>query len=169
MAKDDISKEIESKFGNHLRVRVNGILIEDNKLLMVKHLMGDGKILWSVPGGGMHYGTNAEQNLIREFKEETGLNVKIRKYLFVHEYLDPPLHAMEHFFSLKSTGGSLKLGEDPELSKEFQILSEMAWMSLEDIRSLPQDSLHQIFWRINSLEDLGLWKGYFNFENNYLK
>ncbi|MBN3583416.1 NUDIX hydrolase [Algoriphagus aestuarii] len=169
MAKDNISKEIESKFGNQLRVRVNGILIEENKLLMVKHLMGDGKVLWSVPGGGMHYGTDATENLMREFKEETGLNVKIRKYLFVHEYLDPPLHAMEHFFSLKSTGGSLKLGEDPELSKEFQILSEVAWMSLEDIRSLPQDSLHQIFWRINSLEDLGLWKGYFNFGNISIK
>ena len=169
MSKDEISKEIESKFGNHLRVRVNGILIEDNKLLMVKHLMGNGKILWSVPGGGMHYGENAAQNLIREFEEETGLNVKITKYLFVHEYLDPPLHAMEHFFNVKSTGGSLKLGEDPELSKEFQILNELAWMSLEDIRSLPQDSLHQIFWRINSLEDLGLWKGYFNFGNKCIK
>lgn len=169
MSKDEISKEIESKFGNHLRVRVNGILIEDNKLLMVKHLMGNGKILWSVPGGGMHYGENAAQNLIREFEEETGLNVKIAKYLFVHEYLDPPLHAMEHFFSVNSVGGSLKLGEDPELSKEFQILNEVAWMSLEDIRSLPQDSLHQIFWRINSLEDLGLWKGYFNFGNISIK
>ncbi len=169
MSQDKISKEIESKFGNHLRVRVNGILIENQKLLMVKHLMGNGKVLWSVPGGGMKYGQNAKENLIREFLEETGLNVKIDKYLFVHEYLDPPLHAMEHFFSLKSTGGSLKLGEDPELSEEFQILSEVAWMSLEDIRSLPQDSLHQIFWRINSLKDLSLWKGYFNFGNISIK
>lgn len=169
MSKDEISKEIESKFGNHLRIRVNGILIENNKLLMVKHLMGNEKILWSVPGGGMVYGQNAEENLIREFKEETGLNVKIHKYLFVNEFLDPPLHAMEHFFSLKSTGGSLKLGEDPELSKQFQILNEIAWMSIEDIRSLPQDSLHQIFWRINSLEELGLWKGYFNFGNISIK
>ncbi|EAZ79878.1 NUDIX domain-containing protein [Algoriphagus machipongonensis] len=169
MSKDEISKEIESKFGNQLRVRVNGILIQDEKLLMVKHLMGNGKILWSVPGGGMNFGQSASENLQREFLEETGLNVKITKYLFVHEYLDPPLHAMEHFFSVKSTGGCLKLGEDPELSREFQILKELTWMSLDDIKSVPKESIHQIFRQIKSLDDLGLWKGYFNFGNNSIK
>ncbi|WP_332912478.1 NUDIX domain-containing protein [Algoriphagus boritolerans] len=98
MSKDEISKEIEAKFGNQLRTRVNGILIEDNKLLMVKHQMGNGRILWSVPGGGMNYGSTAKDNLKREYLEETSLEIEVGKYLFVHEYLKPPLHAMEHFF-----------------------------------------------------------------------
>lgn len=169
MSKDHISKEIEAKFGNHLRTRVNGILIEDEHLLMVKHRMGNGRILWSVPGGGMHFGSNAMENLRREFLEETNLEVAVGDYLFVHEHLDPPLHSMEHFFGVKRINGSAKLGNDPELSRENQILQEVSWKSLSEIRSIPHDSLHQIFWGIKSLSELGLWKGYFNFGNNSIK
>lgn len=169
MPKDNISKEIESKFGNHLRMRVNGILIQDEKILMIKHLMGNGRILWSVPGGGMEFGQNITSNLIREFEEETGLTVAVKDYLFVHELLNPPLHALEHFFLVKWIGGDLKLGTDPELNAENQIIDEIRWMSLKDIQSLPQNSLHQIFWGIKSLEAVGLYKGYFNFENICIK
>jgi 8-oxo-dGTP diphosphatase len=169
MAKDNIRKEIESKFGNQLRVRVNGILIQDEKILMVKHLMGNGKILWSVPGGGMDFGQNARNNLIREFSEETGLEVFVENYLFVHEYLDPPLHGMEHFFLVKKTGGELILGIDPELFLNNQILAEIRWMDINELQSLPKETLHQIFWGIKSLKDLVLLRGYFNFENKSLK
>lgn len=169
MPKDNISKEIEAKFGNQLRTRVNGILIENDQLLMVKHQMGNGRILWSVPGGGMQFGSNAVENLQREFLEETNLEVKVGNYLFVHEYLNPPLHAMEHFFEVKRINGDVKLGKDPELSGDNQILLEISWKSVSDILRIPSDSLHQVFWGIKSLSELGLWKGYFNFENKSLK
>jgi 8-oxo-dGTP diphosphatase len=169
MAKDNISKEIESKFGNQLRVRVNGILIQNEKILMVKHLMGNGRVLWSVPGGGMIFGQNARNNLIREFSEETGLEVFVENYLFVHEYLDPPLHGMEHFFSVQKTGGQLILGTDPELFLNNQILAEIRWMDINELQLLPKEALHQIFWGIKSLKDLVLLRGYFNFENKSLK
>lgn len=169
MPEDNISKEIEAKFGNQLRTRVNGILIENDQLLMVKHQMGNGRILWSVPGGGMQFGTNAIENLEREFLEETNLNVKVGNYLFVHEYLNPPLHAMEHFFEVKRINGDVKLGKDPELSGANQILLEISWKSASEIQRIPFDSLHQVFWGIKSLSEVGLWKGYFNFENNSIK
>jgi 8-oxo-dGTP diphosphatase len=169
MSKDRISKEIEAKFGNQLRTRVNGILIEDEKILMIKHLMGKSKVLWSVPGGGMHFGQNASQNLKREFSEETGLDIEVKAYLFTHEYLAAPLHAMEHFFSVEKIGGNLVLGSDPELNPASQIIEEVKWMSMNEIRSLPNEALHQIFWGIKSLKDLVLLRGYFNFENNSLK
>lgn len=169
MSKDEISKEIEAKFGNILRTRVNGILIESEKLLMVKHQMGNGRILWSVPGGGMNFGTNAKENLIREFSEETNLEIEVGRYLFVHEYLNPPLHAMEHFFEVKRINGNAKLGKDPELSSTNQILLEIAWKSIDEIKNLPNESLHQVFWRIKSLTELGMWNGYFNFEKISIK
>lgn len=169
MSEDRISKEIESKFGHQLRSRVNGILIENDKILMIKHLMGGGKEFWAVPGGGMIYGQSATDNLIREFAEETGLKISIKSYLFVHEYLSPPLHAMEHFFLVEKTGGILTVGTDPELTDEDQIINEIQWMSIQDLQSLPKDALHQIFWGIKSFEELVLFNGYFNFENNYLK
>lgn len=169
MANDKISKEIVSKFGNQLRIRVNGILIKDDKLLIAKHLMGNGEVFWSVPGGGMNYGQSAKENLKREFREETGLKINILEYLFVHEFLRPPLHAMEHFFLIEEIGGKLALGSDPELSGTNQILKELRWVSINDLHSIPKNSLHQIFWGIKSLNDLGICQGYFNFENNSLK
>jgi len=169
MSKDKISKEIESKFGNRLRCRVNGILIKDQKILMIKHLMGNGRTLWTVPGGGMNYGESAIENLIREFEEETGLKVKIKAYLFVHEFIALPLHAMEHYFQVDLISGKLSVGTDPELDADSQIIKEIKWMGIEELRSLPNEALHQIFWGIKSLEDLVLFRGYFNFENNSLK
>lgn len=169
MSKDEISKEIEAKFGNQLRTRVNGILIENDKILMVKHQMGNGRILWSVPGGGMNFGSNAKDNLIREYLEETNLEIEVGRYLFVHEYLKPPLHAMEHFFEVKRINGNVELGKDPELSGTNQILLEISWKSIFELKRIPNDSLHQVFWGIKSLSELGLWKGYFNFENISIK
>lgn len=169
MSKDNISKEIEAKFGNMLRTRVNGILIENEKLLMVKHQMGNGRILWSVPGGGMNFGTNAKENLIREFLEETNLEIEVGRYLFVHEYLNPPLHAMEHFFEVKRINGNAKLGKDPELSSTNQILLDIAWKTIDEIKNLPKESLHKVFYRIKSLSELGMLNGYFNFENISIK
>lgn len=169
MSADKISKEIEAKFGHRLRTRVNGILIEDNKILMVKHLMGEGKFFWSTPGGGMKFGANAMDNLKREFLEETGLEIEVSDFLFVNEFLNPPLHAIEHFFLVKRINGIAVLGKDPELSGENQILNEIKWMSFEEISSLEKNSLHGVFWGIKSLSELGLCKGYFNFGNISIK
>jgi 8-oxo-dGTP diphosphatase len=169
MSNDKISNEIESKFGGHLRSRVNGVLIEKDRLLMVKHRMGNGRFLWSVPGGGMNFGSSAPENLKREFLEETGLEISVEKYLFVHEYLNPPLHAMEHFFEIKRISGEVTLGKDPELSGENQLLLEIGWKSIDELRAISRDSIHQVFWGINSFSELGLWKGYFNFENKSIK
>lgn len=169
MPKDNITKEIEAKFGNHLRTRVNGILIEDDHLLMVKHRMGNGRILWAAPGGGMNFGTTALENLQREFLEETNLEVEVGKYLFVYEHLAPPLHSLEHFFEVKRINGNVKLGKDPELSGENQILSEISWKNISEIKTIANESLHQLFWGIKSFSELGMWRGYFNFENNSIK
>ncbi len=169
MTSDQFNKEIEAKFGNRLRSRVNGILIEDGLILMMKHRMFDQREFWSVPGGGMKFGTSAGENLQREFLEETGLRIEIDRYLFVHEFLDPPLHAMEHFFKVNRISGIARLGKDPELSLENQIILELRWMSVEEIQMIPKSSLHRVFWGINSLDQLALWKGYFNFGNNSIK
>jgi 8-oxo-dGTP diphosphatase len=169
MSEDKISKEIESKFGNRLRIRVNGVLIEENKILMVKHKMSSDRDFWSTPGGGMHFGSPAQDNLCREFMEETGLTITIGEFLCIHEYLDTPLHALECFFEVKRISGNATLGNDPELAPENQILSEIRWMTMADLQSLDKKTIHPIFLGIKSLEELVLCKGYFNFENKYLK
>jgi ADP-ribose pyrophosphatase YjhB (NUDIX family) len=169
MSEDKISKEIESKFGHHLRIRVNGVMIEENKILLVKHKMSADRDFWSTPGGGMQFGSTAQENLVREFLEETGLKIRVEEFLFVHEYLDPPLHAVECFFRVKRISGTATLGKDPELALADQILADLSWMTLERLSSMDKKSIHPVFIGIKSLSELVLCKGYFNFENKYLK
>jgi len=169
MAEDNIGKKIESKFGHRLRSRVNGVLIHEDKILMINHRMSDDREFWSVPGGGMIYGQNAKENLEREFLEETGLEIEVGKYLCVHEFLQPPLHAMEHFFEVKLINGNPELGIDPELSSNEQILMDLRWMSTSELKEIPKMNLHQMFWAINYMDDIGKWTGYFNFGNISIK
>jgi len=161
----NIKKEIEEKFGSRLRTRVNGILIEDDRILMVNHYMGDGKYFWNVPGGGMKYGSSAPANLKREFLEETGLEISVDEYLFVHEFLHPPLHAIELFFNVTKTGGLMAKGTDPEMDTQHQVIADLCFLSVEEIQQISNDEKHALFWGIKSVNDVGIWKGYFNFGN----
>jgi ADP-ribose pyrophosphatase YjhB (NUDIX family) len=64
---------------------VGGILVDDNKILLVKRAWNDPFMgnLWSLPGGGIEVTENDRKALVREFKEETNLNITILKKLFV--------------------------------------------------------------------------------------
>lgn len=158
-----ISETIIKHFGDKLRVRVMGVLIEHNSLLLIKHVgVGEKGFLWSPPGGGMEYGFSAEENLKREFIEETGLTIAIEEFLFVCELLQPPFHAIELFYKVKATGGTLAQGKDPELSEKDQIIQQVKFMPLDEIKMLPQQTLHKTFHAINDFEEIITRKGYFS-------
>jgi len=150
-------------------VRVYGLLFDSQKRLLVSDERIKGKHYTKLPGGGLEFGEGTRDCLKREFLEETGLIIEVSNYLFVHEFLDPPLHAMEHFFEVNRIEGIAVLGKDPELSSTNQILADIRWMSLEELHSLQKNSLHRIFWGIKSLSELVLCKGYFNFGNISIK
>lgn len=137
-------------YGNHLRVRVCGIYVQDGKILLVKHhaLQEDG-FFWAPPGGGLQFGETIEHALKREFVEETGLNVDVCELITVTEYLSLPLHAVELFFYVKVTDGTLTQGKDPEISTDNQLISEVKMLSLTEIdalqkQSFPKHKFHKV-------------------------
>jgi 8-oxo-dGTP diphosphatase len=66
----------------------------------------------------------------------------VGKFLFVHEFLEAPLHAVELFFQVQIIGGTLKKGIDPELAHDAQIIDELRWFSREEIEAQPADIFH---------------------------
>jgi 8-oxo-dGTP diphosphatase len=160
-----MEEKIIEKFGNKLRVRVCGILIEEGKILMIKHRsIGKNGMLWAPPGGGMQYGESAEKTIQREFEEETGLKINVDRYLFTHEFLNPPLHAIELFFEVSRLAGDLKRGYDPEMHKDEQIIAQVAFLDMDKIKEIDHDSLHYVLRIVKNLYELLSLEGYIKFE-----
>lgn len=159
---DELQKKIIDKFGNTLRVRVSGICVEGGKILLANHrLLRKDAEFWSPPGGGMEFGQSAEENLKREFLEETGLTVSIQNFLCIHEFIQPPLHAIELFFEVKIIRGTLKTGIDPEMGKEDQIIQNVCFMDFEKLLGLHPDHKHQILSQIGKSSDIDKLRGFY--------
>lgn len=61
-----------------------GIVIRDNKLLMVKRHEPEAKdahFKWEIPGGKVDFGEEPHDAIIRELIEETGVKVKVKRLL----------------------------------------------------------------------------------------
>ncbi len=139
-----------------------GLCFSGDDLLLIRH-RGLGKLgyLYAPPGGEVHYGERAEDALVREFAEETGLRVQVEEFLFVYEFLEPPLHALELFFSVEATGGKLRRGHDPELAHHEQLIEAVQFMSPDAIAQAPSDAMHAMISRGAHSKDLLSRRGYF--------
>jgi 8-oxo-dGTP diphosphatase len=160
---DKDQQKITAAFGNRLRVRVCGICIEENKLLMIRHRSLGNGYLWAPPGGGLEYGETLENALKREFVEETGLEIRVKQFLFVHEYLQKPLHGIELFFEVIPIGGKLARGNDPEMKTEDQIIDKLKYLTFEDIRAEPSGCVHHALSYANNIAALLEMRGMYHF------
>lgn len=89
-------------------VRLTGILIENNEILLVQQKLSD-KRNWSLPGGRLERGETLSQGLIREMKEETGLDVEIIRMLYLCD-VSTSFNTILHIsFLLKRVGGDIEL------------------------------------------------------------
>lgn len=109
----------------------------------------------------MEFGRSAEENLRREFAEETGLIVEVGRLLFVTEFLKSPLHALELFYEVRATGGSLHVGQDPELGRAQQQIRDVRFMECAAIDALPPEQKHGAFRLAGVADKIGRLNGYF--------
>ncbi len=153
---------IVQTFGNQLRLRVCGLLIQNDRCLMIQHKsINESQAFFSPPGGGLKYGETIESRLKAEFLEETGLEIEVEKFLFFNEFLAPPLHAIELFFQVKQQSGELSKGFDPELATDNQIIEELHLFSLLEIQKISVNSRHQFFDFGANWEDILSLQGHF--------
>jgi 8-oxo-dGTP diphosphatase len=150
--------DIEAVYGNRVRVRVCGLHWVGNSLLVINHRHLSSNSFWSPPGGGIEPGFTAQEALIKEFKEETELNVEVGKHLFTCEFIIQPLHAIELFFEIKSATGRIQIGADPET--EVQIIDEVCFKDYGWLQALPPSQKHGIFSLASTPNELKKLNGY---------
>ncbi len=111
------------------RPAVYGIVIEDGKILMPRQF----KTKYNLPGGGVELGEDLEEALVREVKEETGIDVKpvklvgFRTSIFYasHDHGTKNVyHSLLFYFLCKKTGGELSIEGFDDEEKRYAEMAE---------------------------------------------
>jgi 8-oxo-dGTP diphosphatase len=122
-------------FAGKVRVRSCGIYLRNNEILLIRQEVPTRDLpVWMPPGGGVEPGEPAEEALLREFFEETGLQVKSFRLRYVHEFISLPYHAIELYYQIDSVEGDVRLGMDPELSEGDQLLQKISYVPLDQLK-----------------------------------
>ena len=115
------------------QVAVGAAVFNDDCVLMVKRSKPPAKGSWAVPGGKIRPGETMQQALVREIKEETGLDIQVGDIIYVFDVIqrDEKNEITFHFviidFLCELKGGQLKAGDDALDAK---------WISRQDIKEM---------------------------------
>ncbi|RLI82790.1 MAG: NUDIX hydrolase [Archaeoglobales archaeon] len=97
-----------------ITLTVDAIIPYGGGIVLIKRMNEPFKDHYALPGGIVEYGESVEEALVREVKEETGLDVE--PYKLVGVYSDPNRDPRGHFVSVCFVaiprGGELRAGSD---------------------------------------------------------
>lgn len=134
MGRTDYFDDPKAPTANSL-VPATSAVVEDGRGRILLHLRADNG-LWSIPGGGMEPGETVAECVIREVREETGVEVEPGRVIGI--YSDPRRVSayddgeVRQEFSIclacRETGGSLDDGDDES--------DAVGWFTASEIREL---------------------------------
>lgn len=137
MTKDILFKTDEYVFS----YRVAGVLLRNGKVLLQKPISDTA---YAIPGGHVSLGVTNEETLVREFKEEINLDIKVEKLKWVGEIFFPwggkPCHQICLFYDVNLTDNiTIPLsgtfwGTEQLEDKTFKL--EFSWIDIKDIEDI---------------------------------
>lgn len=73
------------EFPDHPVVGVGGVVIHENRVLLIRRGSEPLKGQWSIPGGTLELGETLEEGVRRELREETALDVRVLELIEIFE------------------------------------------------------------------------------------
>ena len=138
-------------------IRVYGILLDDNKRILVSDEFIRGDYFTKFPGGGLEIGEGTRDCLKREFKEETGLDVMVGDHIYTTDYFQPSafnpndqIISIYYFvqaedinsLAVKTKVFDFELHQIADPNGQSEVLRWIEWIDLnEDAVSLPIDKI----------------------------
>jgi 8-oxo-dGTP diphosphatase len=118
---------------DYIAVGVGAAIVRDGKLLIqkrgqkVRNEIGK----WEIPGGGIEYGESHKDALIREVKEETGVEIEVLELLNIADHINPSIkqHWIAAIYLCRIVSGEPRIME-PEKCEE------LGWFTLEEAKQL---------------------------------
>jgi len=98
MCVDLLIMTVHSKKRKFPRITVDSIIDLGDSIVLIKRKNPPFKDHWAIPGGFIELGETVENAVVREAKEETGLDIEIIKVLGV--YSDPDRDPRGHVISI---------------------------------------------------------------------
>ena len=98
----------------HPWVTVDGIVLYDGKLVAVVRRKEPFKDTPALPGGFVELGESTEEAVVREVREETGLETRVARLVGVYSdpTRDPRGHTVSVVYALEAAGGVLRAASD---------------------------------------------------------
>ena len=98
------------------------ILVEDERILLVKRAHPPRIGYWCVPAGFMEWGEHPSETARREVEEETGLEIELDSFFEVYTGRDDPrVNAVLMLYLAHRTGGRLSPGDDADETRFFSL------------------------------------------------
>jgi 8-oxo-dGTP diphosphatase len=127
---------------SHPVVGVGAVVLDGDRVLLVKRGKEPLRGRWLVPGGMVELGETLTDAVVREVREETGLEVRPREVVFVFDRVEREgAELLYHYvivdYACDLVGGGLVPGSDAE---------DAAWVRLADLPryDVPEPALELI-------------------------
>ena len=136
--------------------RVRALIIEEDKILLIKRVKTN-LSYFVIPGGGVEAGESNEEALIRECREELGLDVVARDLILENILEGKEKNKQKEYFYLTSIiSGKLGTGKGPEFLKNSKYLGthEFKWLEIKNLLNVdlkPIEIKNLIYRKYNNI------------------
>lgn len=131
-------------------VAVAAVIVKDGKMLLVKRANEPARGKWSLPGGVVELGESLRDALIREVREECGIDIEVDSLFDVVEVINKEggrvrFHYVILDYLAHPIGGELRAMGDAEDVKWIPISEVEKYNITNSLRRLLKRRAHELF------------------------